>query len=275
MRLSGLRVIIARCIWTWDIYMTTDHKTTALVTGASSGIGREFCRQLSTRCEVIIAVARSADALDGLQAELTGQVEVHAIVADLATVEGLSRCFEALRQQGPVDILVNNAGFGLPGHLTDQAPAAQRQMIELHQQAVVSLCRAAVPFMAELGGGQIINVSSLGAFLPGRTLALYGATKSFLNYFSLCLAEEVARDGIKVQALCPGYTRTGFHSTPALVDTDMSKIPAAMWMDGEAVVTACLTALAAPDSPVILVPGDDNLALARAGLQAQLDALGA
>ncbi|MCB1847942.1 MAG: SDR family NAD(P)-dependent oxidoreductase, partial [Halieaceae bacterium] len=186
-------------------------KTVAMVTGASAGMGADFCRQLAGRCDVIIAVARRAERLQALAAELAGKVEVHPLEADLNTVEGVTRALEALRQQGPVDYLVNNAGFSTFGQFADLDIQGQRDMVNLHVDATISLCRAAIPFMRERGGGYIINVSSVGAFLPGRGLAVYGATKVFLNYFSQSLQAELEGTGIAVQALCPGYTHTEFH----------------------------------------------------------------
>jgi len=188
-----------------------EHRTTALVTGASAGLGAEFCRQLAQRCDVIIGVARRGDRLGALAGELGEGVHFHAVEADLNTVEGVARTMETLRQKGPVNYLVNNAGFSTFGDFTDQQIDSQRDMVSLHIDATVTLCRAAIPFMRELGGGYIINVSSLGAFMPGRGLAVYGATKAFLNYFSASLQQELSGTGIEVQALCPGYTRTEFH----------------------------------------------------------------
>ena len=145
--------------------------------------------------------------------------------ADLAGQEGIARTLEALRQKGPVDYLVNNAGFATNGVFEGEAIDGQQGMVELHINATLALCRGAIPFMRQLGGGHIINVSSLGAFLPTRTLAVYGATKAFLNYYSLVLQQELADSGIRVQSLCPGYTRTEFHATPALAGFDPSTIP--------------------------------------------------
>lgn len=186
----------------------TGHRTTALVTGASAGLGAQFCRQLAGRCEVIIAVARRVERLEQLRTELADSAELHAIQADLNSVEGVARTMEALRQQGPVDYLVNNAGFSTYGHFSAVGIDGQRDMVGLHIDAAMTLCRAAIPFMRERGEGHIINVSSVGAFLPGKGLAVYGATKAFINYFSLALQEELAGTGIEVQALCPGYIHT-------------------------------------------------------------------
>ena len=247
------------------------HKKTALVTGASSGLGAEFCRQLARECEVVIAVARRGDRLQALAEELSGQAEVHVVEADLCTIEGVARTVEAIRQQGPVDYLVNNAGFTTLGKFEDKLVEGQQEMVELHINTTLSLCRAAIPFMRELGGGCIINVSSLGAFLPARGLAVYGATKAFLNYYSQALQLELAGSGIRVQALCPGYTRTEFTSTGELADFDSSVIPDEYWMDAGPVVAASLEALAGEQ--VVVVPGELNLQMAQKGIQQQRDIL--
>jgi short-subunit dehydrogenase len=248
-----------------------EHKITALVTGASAGMGTEFCRQLADRCEVIIAVARRRDRLEQLREELGGRAELHAIEADLNSVEGVARAMEALRQLGPVDYLVNNAGFSTYGDFADQQIQGQRDMVSLHIDATISLCRAAIPFMRERGGGYIINVSSIGAFLPSKGLAVYGATKAFLNFFSQSLQVELAGTGIEVQALCPGYTRTEFHVEIEKSGFDKSRVPAGMWMDADAVVAESLAALGS--GRVLVVPGEGNVAMARTGVQNQLDAL--
>ena len=249
----------------------SEAKQIALVTGASAGLGAEFCRQLAQRCDVIIGVARRADRLHALAQELGEKVEFHAVEADLGTVEGVTRTVETLRQKGPVDVLVNNAGFSTLGKFDDQELASQQAMVDLHIGATLTLCRAAIPFMRQRGGGAIINVSSLGSFLPVSELAVYGATKAFLNFYSQSLQQEVADSGIRVQALCPGYTRTEMHSSEAFTSFDASTIPDKYWMESPEVVSASLAALAG--DRVLVVPGKTNLALAQSGIQKQLDLL--
>lgn len=250
----------------------SEHKQTALVTGASSGLGAEFCRQLSRRCPVIIAVARRADRLEALRAELADHAEVHIVEADLLSVEGVARTVEALRQKGPVDILVNNAGFSPYGDFFDSDVGVQRDMLTLHCDATITLCRAAIPFMLESGGGNIINVSSLGAFLPGRKLAVYGGSKAFLNYFSLSLQAELTDTGVSVQALCPGLVPTEIHEPMKTQGFSPESFPEEMWMQAEEVVATSLAAL--DKDSVLVVPGENSKALARMGLQAMLDSLG-
>lgn len=246
-------------------------KVTALVTGASAGLGAEFCRQLAARCDRIIAVARRRERLAALARELGEAVALHCVEADLGSIEGVARTLEALRQQGPVSYLINNAGFGTFGHFEQASIESQRAMVNLHIDASVTLCRAAIPYMKELGGGAIINVSSLGALVPMKGMAVYGASKAFLNYYSLALQAELAGTGIEVQALCPGFTRTEFHDAMTGDGFERSRVPDAMWMDAETVVAASLAALGS--GQVVVVPGDGNRGLARTGLQQQLDAL--
>ena len=247
----------------------SEHKTTALVTGASAGLGAEFCRQLAQRCDVIIAVARRGERLSALAGELAGSVEMHVLEADLGTIEGVAKTMEVIRQKGPVDYLVNNAGFSTFGHFTELPIDSQRDMVSLHIDTSITLCRAVIPFMRESGGGYIVNVSSLGAFLPGKGLAVYGATKAFLNYYSQALQAELAGTGVAVQALCPGYIRTEFHDEMAGFDRD--RIPDELWMNADEVVAASLAALG--NGQVLVVPGEGIQGVARMGLQQQLDGL--
>ena len=249
----------------------SEHKTVALVTGASSGIGLEYCRQLASRCDVIIAVARRLDRLEILRDELVGRAEVHPVKADLATIEGVAHTMEMLRQKGPVDILVNNAGFSPYGKFADVPIDSQRAMLELHCDATITLCRAAIPFMQERGSGTIINVSSLGSFLPVPGLAVYWATKLFVNYFSQALQAELADTGIEVQVLCPGMVRTEIHD--AMIDQGFNRdsFPDEMWMDAPEVVTQSIAALGS--GTLFVIPGEGNRELALLGARGLVQAL--
>ena len=243
----------------------------ALVTGASSGLGAEYCRQLAPRCDTIIAVARRADRLQALGTELAGSTRLVPVVADLATVEGITRTVEALRQQGPPDILVNNAGFSTFGDFGHSVLEDELQVVRLQIDATLELVRAAMPFMRERGGGQIINVASIGAFLNMKQTAVYGGCKSFMVSFSQALQAELAADNIRVQCFCPGLTRTEIHDTPYFEGFDKSRLPTELWMDAGPVVAASLTALV--QDQVVVIPGTVNREMVRQGLQRQLGSL--
>ena len=249
----------------------SERNITAMVTGASAGLGAEFCRQLADRCDVIIAVARRAGPMLALEKELQSKVEVHIVEADLTTVEGVARAMEAIRQKGPLDYLINNAGFSTLGDFEGELIDSQHAMVNLHINATLSLCRATIPFMREIGGGNIINVSSVGAFTPFAGVAVYSATKAFLNSFSISLQAELKGSGITVQALCPGYTRTEIHDTPSMDNFDKAIVPDEYWMEADEVVSASLKGLAT--GPLVLVTGESNLSMAKKGLQKQLDTL--
>jgi len=226
---------------------------------------------LAPRCDAIIAVARRADRLENLTRELAGSVDIHCVVADLGTVEGVARAMEALRQRGPVRYLVNNAGFGVIGNVEQASIESHRAMVNVHIDASISLCRAAIPFMRELGGGAIINVSSLGSLVNGKGIAVYGATKAFLNYYSLALQAELAGSGVEVQALCPGFTHTEFHDVMSADNFDRDRIPAEAWMTPAAVVADSLAALGS--GRVLVVPGENNRKIARSGQEQLLQGL--
>ena len=252
----------------------SSRKTTALVTGASAGIGAEFCRQLAARCDVIIATGRRQERLNALAAGLEAAVEVHTLATDLTTREGITRAIEMLRQQGPVDYLVNNAGFAAIGDFGEDELQAQQAMVDLHVTATLALTRAALPFMRERGAGYIINLSSLASFAGYPGGFVYSASKAFLNIFSEGLQQEVADQGIRVQCLCPGYTNSEFHDRESMTRAGFTrdKVPADVWMDAAEVVRLSLAAL--DDGPVIVVPGEHNLHTAQGLVRARLDSMG-
>lgn len=246
----------------------------ALVTGASSGIGREYCRQLADRCDEIILTARRDEQLQCVADEIRSRDTACSVVlADLASTIGIARLVETIRQRGPFLYLVNNAGFGTLGPFTEQAPATQEAMVTLHINATMQLTLAALDGMQRQGVGYVINVSSMAALAPFGSIAVYCGTKAFLSNFSVALQQEVKSRGIRVQCLCPGYTRTEFHSGAAFNEFDESLIPDEAWMESAAVVAESLDALVAADERVIVVPGDSNRRMARQIVSRQLESL--
>lgn len=241
-----------------------------MITGASAGLGWEFANQIADHCEHVTIVARREGHLRDLAAELAGRCDVSLIAADLTSVEGQARIVEAIRQGPPLDLLINNAGFSTYGPFANSDLDREMQMLRLHQEATLSLTRAALPAMIEVRRGAIINVASIGGFLPMPGVATYGATKAFLVSFSQSLRMELADSGVEVQCLCPGYTRTEIHSREAFKDFDVSRVPEAMWMESTQVVAESLAALRNTPERWLVVPGQHNCDLVIKALREQL-----
>lgn len=188
-------------------------KGTALVTGASAGLGMDFARALAAQGHDLILTARRRDRLDALAAELRAEygVAVETIAADLAEPGAAARLIAEIGRRGlAVNWLVNNAGFGLSGSFAEQDRARIGAMIEVNCRALVELCHAVLPGMIQMRSGGILNVASTAAFQPGPGAAVYYASKAFVLSFSQALHEEVRRHKVKVAAICPGPTATEF-----------------------------------------------------------------
>ena len=227
----------------------------ALVTGASAGIGEAITRQLAGKGVHTVAVARRGDRLAALAAEFPdGRVEVLAV--DLATQAGL----EAVGARAEsVDLLVNNAGFGSSGPFVDTELDRLVGQIELNVAVLTVLCRRAAPKMVERGSGWILNVSSLVSFQPSPNFAVYAASKAYVTSFSESLAAELAPRGVVVTVQCPGLTRTEFHTVSSGDGESVhgvDRIPALAWQSAEAVAIAGLEATA--KGKLIAVPGALN-----------------
>jgi short-subunit dehydrogenase len=227
-------------------------RPTALVTGASSGIGLEFARQLAANGHDLVVVARDEGRLKELAAEVSTEVEVLRAdltdPTDLAAVE--ARLSDASR---PVDVLVNNAGFGTMGPFAQLPVEAEEREIRLNVIALVRLTRSVLPGMLERRRGGVLNVSSIGGFQPGPFNATYSATKAFVSSFTEAVHEEVRGTGVHVTALCPGLTRTGFQETSGATASTM---PGFLWQTSEQVVKVALRDLGR--NHAMSVPGMQN-----------------
>ena len=234
-------------------------KGTALVTGASSGIGEEFARQLAGQGYDLLVVARREELLKSLAQELQAQYGVKADVMaiDLSKSEGIQQVEAAIKGCPSLQVLVNNAGFGVIGNFWEVESKVHLDMISVHVLGTVAFCRAALPGMVAHHQGVIINVSSISAFTPLGGNATYNAVKAYLVTFTQTLANELKGTGVCVQALCAGFTHTGLHSTPVfLTGRKLSGIPKFMWMDPPEVVRLSLNAL--KHKHVVFVPGFKN-----------------
>ncbi|MFI6520166.1 SDR family NAD(P)-dependent oxidoreductase [Spirillospora sp. NPDC050679] len=182
---------------------------TALVTGASSGIGESFARLLAARGADLVIVARRAALLDGLARELVERyrVAVEVVAADLTDPAQRGEVEARLRAE-PVELLVNNAGYGAFGAFADLGIDDQLREVELNVTALMRLTHAALPGMLARRRGGVLNVASMAGFAPSPGSAAYGATKAYVTAFSESLHAEVAARGVHVTALCPGFTRT-------------------------------------------------------------------
>lgn len=186
---------------------------TVLVTGASSGIGLELARLFAAEGSNLVLVARSTDKLEQLAAELraAGKVEVSVESVDLVNPQGPRRLHETLERKGiAVDVLVNNAGFGAIGPVATLDAQRQLDMIALNVGALTHLTRLFLPAMLARRRGGVLNVSSTAAFQPGPNMAVYYATKAYVQWFTEALAEEVKDSGVTITCFCPGPTHTGF-----------------------------------------------------------------
>jgi len=189
---------------------------TVLVTGASSGIGLELARCFAADKSNLILVARNTAALEQLAVELRQefQIETHVITADLSKPETPQNIFDELKGRGViVDVLVNNAGFGLHGGFAELPLARQLEIIQVNVTALVALTGLFLPGMFERKRGGILNVGSVAGFLPGPNMAVYYASKAFVQSFSEALFEELRGTGVLVTNLCPGPTETNFSQT--------------------------------------------------------------
>jgi short-subunit dehydrogenase len=236
----------------------------AVVTGATSGIGAAFARELAARGYDLLLTGRRREVIEGAAGGIRARagVEVEVLIADFADPAGLAPVEERLRSAAGLTMLVNCAGYGSLSPFLDRGVESHVAMVRVHVEALVRLCSAALPRIIESGGGAIVNVASLAAFMPSPASAMYSATKAFVVSFSESLAMDAAGRGVRVQALCPGLTRTDFHARLGLEQSRSRGL--VRWMSADAVVAASLAAL--ERGTVVCVPGFTNrllVALAR------------
>ncbi|HBY60043.1 MAG TPA: short-chain dehydrogenase [Solibacterales bacterium] len=216
----------------------------AVITGASSGLGAEFAKQLAERNYDVWLIARRLDKLEGLAAELSAKhgVRAEAMRADLVDPADLERVAERIAGAESLDLLVNNAGFGTMGRFFDTGLAGQMTMHQLHVLATVRLAHAALPGLVRRRRGGIINVSSVAGFVVMPSNISYCATKAWMNRFTYGMRLELQAAGspVRVQALCPGFTYTEFHDTLGM---SRDPIPKSLWMSAEFVVRESLDGL--------------------------------
>lgn len=229
----------------------------ALVTGASSGIGEHLARQLASAGHDLVLVARNRQALERLARDLQAAhgTTVEILPADLAVADGVASAVARIADGDPLDVVVNNAGFGWFGDMVDQPPAVVESLVAVDVAAVAHLSRAAVASMVPRRRGGLLNVSSTAGFVPGPHSALYHAAKAFVTSLSEALHEEALPYGVRVTALCPGYTPTGFQERANIGDR-RSPMPSFAVTDASMVAASGLVALAR--NQAVCIPGAAN-----------------
>jgi hypothetical protein len=227
---------------------------TALITGASAGLGAAFARQLAGRGYNLVLVARRGDRLEKIRTDVEKEhlVRCEVLVADLATDAGVAMVAQRIEALDGLDCLINNAGFGTRGRFFEGGVEPQERMHRLHVMATLRLTHAALVPMVRRRRGAIINVASVAGFAMSAGSTSYNATKHWMNVFTegLYLELKTADSPVRVQALCPGYTYTEFHDVAGM---DRKVIPEALWLDADRVVAESLEALARDQ--LFVVPG--------------------
>ncbi|WP_189133831.1 SDR family NAD(P)-dependent oxidoreductase [Wenjunlia tyrosinilytica] len=224
--------------------------TTALITGATAGIGAAFARRLASDGHALVLVARQSPRLDETARRLREEfgVDVEALPADLAGEEGIAAVEARLAdREAPVDLLVNNAGFGQRGGFLKVPVEDELAMLRVHVEAVLRLTSAAAVSMRERGRGGIVNVASVAAFFARGT---YGASKAWVVSFSRGVAQDLAGSGVRITAVCPGFTRTEFHERAGM---DVSGVGRPLWLSAQEVVDTALRDVAR--GRVVSIPG--------------------
>jgi hypothetical protein len=233
--------------------MTTT-RPVALVTGASAGIGAAYARRLAAQGYDLILVARRAERLRELAAELSLRHSARAepLPADLTRDAELEAVEDRIAREEHLEFLLNDAGFGAPGRFYESPLEVQDAMHRLHVMATLRLAHAALRKMTARGKGAVVNVSSVAAFVCRPGSISYYSTKAWINCFTegLYLELKQARSPVRVQALCPGYTVTEFHD---VIGFDRKQVPAGMWTPVEQVVDASLKGL--QRGKLFVVPG--------------------
>lgn len=204
---------------------------TALITGASAGIGLELAKRFAAAGHALVLTARRADELNTIAEQLKAahHVAVHVVPLDLSSPDGPAKLHEQVTAAGlSVDVLVNNAGFGTLGPFLDTDLEKELAMIRLNVSALVELCGLFVPAMKARGSGRVLNVASTAAFQPGPFMAIYYATKAFVLSFSEALWDELNGSGVTVTCLCPGPVRTEFADRAGMNETNLFRGPNVM-----------------------------------------------
>jgi short-subunit dehydrogenase len=229
----------------------------ALITGATSGIGKAFAERFAALGYDLILTGRRRQIITEVARKIkkTYRINVTVIIAELTSERGINSVITAIRKTERLSVLVNNAGYGVEGLFKSLQVREHLDMMTVHMNAPMRFMHAALPLMIAQKNGIIINVSSLGAFAPAPINGIYGGTKSFLIVLTESIHMEVRRHGVRVQALCPGFTHTDFHGKMG-VEEELNKNKGVVWMTPEWVTQISLKYL--KKGKVVCIPGFNN-----------------
>ena len=236
---------------------------TALITGASSGIGQEFAKLLHAEGYKLVLVARNRSRLEEFAKQLDpeGKAGIRIVPKDLSAISAAAELGAELSTVGvEIDLLVNNAGFGMWGPFVEMAAEREIEMVQLNVVSVTTLTKEFLPGMVKRGRGGVLNVASTAAFQPGPLMAVYYASKAYVLSFSEALANEVKGTGVHVTALCPGPVETGFQKAAKMEDSKLVASGQVKMMDARTVAVAGYRGLLA--GKAIVIPGFQNRLMA-------------
>ena len=238
--------------------------STAVITGATSGIGKAFAEKLAGKGYNLIIISRKQDSADKTETELKNKfnVNIRSIIEDLGTHEGLNKIYAHLEKENDIEFLVHAAGYGTTGNVEELEPDLLENQIYLHDVAGTLLARAVIPGMVKRNKGRIIFISSLAAFMTTADFTVYSATKVFLNMLSRGLKVELSGTNVKSLAVCPGLVKTDFWNNGYFDDSDYTKAPDSFWLSPEEVADESLAFIEKRNKPV-MIAGRSNRAFVR------------
>lgn len=230
---------------------------TALITGASAGIGKTFALNLAGRSSHLLLLGRSLQKLESLKSELLAShadLKVDMFAVDLSQEQAMVQIEKVIAALPSIDLLINNAGYGLHESLLDKPLKANLDLLRLQVEASLRLCYAALKKMKNQKSGTVLNIASLAAFLPASGNVMYSSVKAYLLTLSRALNQEMRLFGVRVSAVCPGYVYTSFHDREEYRDFQRDSIPGIFWISSERMVTNVLKVMKRKYLPEMIIP---------------------